>query len=162
MTNVGLAPETFAALKGRWEPVYRSQLHYLVTWTTRGRKSVLKTRHVRALQELIPSLCDEREIALVELAVAEDHVHVLFGLRPAQSVASAVREMKGKAGMTLLANYPELRVWLGGNIVWDERYAVETVSPVRLERVRERLRSIHREANELLDPEAQAPIARAS
>ena len=138
-----LAPEVNEALLGRWEPVYRSQLHYQVTWSTRGRKPVLKDRHVQAIHALVEQVCEERDISLVEVAVAQDHVHVLFGLRPAQSVASAVRELKGRTGMTLMARFPELRVWLGGNLVWDERYAVETVSPARLQRTQARLRTIH-------------------
>ena len=35
------------------------------------------------------------------------------------------------------------RVWLGGNLMWDERYAVETVSPARLAKVQTRLRALH-------------------
>jgi REP element-mobilizing transposase RayT len=73
-----------------------------------------------------------------------DHVHALFGLRPAQSVASAVRELKGRTSMSLMAQFPELRVWLRGNLVWDERYAVETVSPLRIDALRERLEQRHR------------------
>lgn len=138
-----LAPEIEAALKGRWEPVYRSQLHYLVTWSTRGRRPVLRDRHIQALQALIQQCASERDMTLLEVAAGSDHAHVLFGLRPSQSVASAVREMKGRAGMELLARFPELRVWLRGNLVWDERYAVETVSPARLDAVRSRLRSLH-------------------
>ena len=138
-----LAPAVSAALRGRWEPLYRSQLHYLVTWYTRGRRPVLKDRHRSLLGEMVSDLCDERGITLLEISAAQDHVHVLFGLRPAQSVASAIRELKGKVGMTLMARFPELRVWLAGNLVWDERYSVETVSPVRLERVRTKLRSLH-------------------
>jgi len=34
-------------------------------------------------------------------------------------------------------------VWLGGNLAWDEHYAVETVSHARVERVREVLRARH-------------------
>jgi len=138
-----LSPETNAALLGRWEPVYRSQLQYLVTWSTRGRKPVLKSRHLDTLHDLIPAVCEERGIALLDAATAQDHAHVLFGLRPAQSVASAVREIKGRTGLALIERHPELRVWLGGNIVWDERYAVETVSPTRLPRVQARLRALH-------------------
>jgi putative transposase len=138
-----LGEKVNAALLGRWEPVYRSQLHYLVTWSTRGRKPVLKDRHLAMLGEMVAALCDERGIALLEVAAAQDHVHVLFGLRPAQSVASAVRELKGRTGMALLSRFPELRVWLGGNLMWDERYAVETVSPARLPKVQSRLRTLH-------------------
>jgi putative transposase len=138
-----MAPEVQEALVGRWEPVYRSQLHYKITWTTRGRRPVLRDRHVFALQELVRRTCDERGFTLLEVFAGPDHVHVLIGLRPSQSVATAVREMKGRTGVDLMARFPELRVWLGGHLMWDERYAVETISPVRLDRVRERLRTLH-------------------
>jgi len=140
-----MTPEVHEALMGRWEPVYRSQLHYLITWSTRGRRPVLRDRHVHALQELVRQTCDERGFSLLEVQAGTDHVHILLALRPAQSVASAVRELKGRASMDLMSRFPELRVWLGGNLVWDERYSVETVSPARLERVRERLRVLHAE-----------------
>ena len=141
--NDELAPELSQAIRGRWEPIYRSQLHYLVTWSTRGRRPVLKTRHVRAVQDLIRHACEERGHSLLDVAAGPDHVHVLMALRPSQSVASVVRELKGLTGLALLAQFPELRVWLGGNLAWDERYAVETVSAMRVERVRERLRALH-------------------
>lgn len=146
-----LAPEVSAALHGRWEPVYRSQLHYLVSWTTRGRKPVLKDRHLAVLGDMVTALCEERDIVLLEIAAAQDHIHLLFGLRPAQSVASAVRELKGKTGLALMTRFPELRVWLGGNLVWDERYAVETVSPARLPKVQSRLRRLHVPADRLAE-----------
>ena len=138
-----LTPHVSAALLRRWEPLCRSQLHYLVTWSTRGRRPVLKERHQSLLGDRVSALCEERGITLLETAVAQDHVHVLIGLRPAQSVASAVRELKGTTGMELMARFPELRVWLGGNLTWDERYAVETVSPARLEKIQLRLRALH-------------------
>lgn len=144
-----LAPHVNAALLGRWEPLCRSQLHYLVTWSTRGRRPVLKDRHLALLGEMVADLCAERGFTLLEASAAQDHVHVLLALRPAQSVASAVRELKGKTGMALMSRFPELRVWLGGNLVWDERYAVETVSPARLGKVQARLRALHAPPDEL-------------
>jgi len=147
--NHDLAPELKEELLGRWEPVYRSQLHYLVTWSTRGRRPVLKERHAIALKELIQQTCDERGFNLIESAVAHEHVHVLIGLGPTQSVASAVREIKGPTGLSLLTQFPELRVWLRSNLLWDERYAVETVSGPRLERMRDRLRAMHGPDEEL-------------
>lgn len=154
-----LAPQVKQALSNRWETVYRSQLHYLVTWNTRGRRPVLKDRHIDALKQLVRNTCDERDYELVDVLVGPDHVHVLFGLRPAQSVASAVREMKGRTSMALMTQYPELRVWLRGNLVWDERYAVETVSTLRIEALRERLAHTHRG---LLDAESPHDWAQAS
>jgi REP element-mobilizing transposase RayT len=141
-----LAPEIRDKLLHRWEPMYRSRLHYLVTWSTRGRRPVLRERHAQALEALIRRACEERGHSLLEVAAGTDHVHVLVALKPSQSIASVIRELKGRTGVALLSDFPELRVWLRGNLVWDERYAVETVSPSRLEHVGERLRSTHPQA----------------
>jgi REP element-mobilizing transposase RayT len=149
MSITNLAPEVQKSLLVRWAPVYRSQLHYLVTWGTRGRRSVLRDRHVEAIEKQLESLCAERGISLLEVAAGNDHVHVLFALKPTQSVASVVRQLKGATGVSLLERFPELRVWLGGNLLWEERYAVETVSGPRVERVRARLRVQHGAHEEL-------------
>ena len=141
--NRKLASEVDEELRGRWEPVYRSQLHYLVSWSTRGRRPVLRSRHARTLHDLIQQSCDELGFALVEFAAAPEHVHVMLGLGPTQSVASAVRQLKGRTGLALLEAYPELRVWLRGNLIWDEPYSVETVSGMRVQKVCERLRALH-------------------
>lgn len=148
-----LTPRVHEALNRQWEPVYRSCLHYLVGWSTRARKPVLRERHVAKLRELIPALCDERGIDVLEVSASRDRVQLLFGLRPTHSVATAVREIKSRAGLELLSLFPELRVWLGGNLMWDDRYSVETVSATRLEQARESLR-FGRDPNE--------PLARAS
>lgn len=141
--NQLLTPEVESSLKNRWEPVYRSQLHYMVTWNTRGRRPLLRDRHSRSLQALLTRTCEERGILPVEFAVGPDHVHLLLGLNPSHSVASVIRELKGRSGLALLAEFPELRVWLRGNLIWDERYVAETVSAAQVARMRERLRAIH-------------------
>ena len=138
-----LAPEVHESLMVRWEPVYRSRLHYLVTWGTRGRKSVLRQRHIQALETKLQRICAERGLDLREVSAGTDHVHVLVALKPSHSVASIIRELKGRTAMELLETFPELRVWLRSNLLWDERYSVETVSAPRVERVRNRLRALH-------------------
>jgi REP element-mobilizing transposase RayT len=110
---------------------------------------VLRERHVRVLEELLQRTCDDRGFTLLETTAGSDHVHILVGLRPTQSVASVIRELKGRTGMALIDGFPELRVWLRGNLTWDERYTVETVSAARLERVRARLRALHGPLDEL-------------
>ncbi len=154
--ELDLAPQVKDALMDRWEPVYRSQLHYLVTWSTRGRRPVLKERHLESLHRLIEQACEDRGYELIEVVSGHDHVHVLMALRPTQSIASAVREMKGRTTMTLMLDHPELRVWMRGNLLWDERYAVETVSPLRLEKTRARLAHTHRNPSDPMHSEAWA------
>jgi REP element-mobilizing transposase RayT len=138
-----LAPEIEASLLRRWEPLQRNQLHYLVTWGTRGRRPVLRERHARALDRAVRTLCTDRGIPLLEICAGNDHVHLLLSLHATRSVASVVRELKGSTAMSLLGAFPELRVWLRSNLLWDERYSVEMVGPPRVEAVRARLRALH-------------------
>ena len=144
-----LAPAVQASLLRKWEPVNRTQLHYLVTWSTRGRRPALRERHAQALESSLRQLCLDRGIPLLELSTGSDHVHVLLALKPTQSVASAVRELKGSTGMSLMARFPELRVWLRSNLLWDERYSIELVGQARLVAVRARLRALHSSADDL-------------
>ena len=144
-----LAPEVQASLLVRWEPIHRNQLHYLVTWGTRGRKAALRDRHVRAIENELRTICHDRGIPLLEVCAGADHVHVLLALKATQSVASVVRELKGRTGMSLIGRFPELRVWLRSNLMWDERYSIEMVSQSRLEPVRARLRALHGSHEEL-------------
>jgi putative transposase len=130
-------------LIGRWEPVYRSQLHYLVSWSTRDRRALLRDGHARTLRRLVEQVCEERGHTLLEVSAGADHVHLLMALRPTHSVSSVVRELKSRTGVLLLSRFPELRAWLRGSLLWDERYTVETVSAVRVEGVRDRLRALH-------------------
>jgi putative transposase len=138
-----LSPEINETLTLRWEPIYRCQLHYLLTWSTRGRRPGLKERHAQTINELMHQIAAERGYSVLAVTTGSDHVHVLLAIRPAQSIAGVVRELKGRTGVELLTRYPELRVWLRGNLSWDERYAVETVSAARLDRVRDRLLALH-------------------
>ncbi len=144
-----LAPEVQASLLRQWEPLNRNQLHYLVTWSTRGRRAALRDRHVQALDAELRGICAARGIPLLEVCAGADHVHLLLGLKPTHSIASVVRELKGRTGMSLMARHPELRVWLRSNLMWDERYSVEIVSQPRLEPVRARLRVLHGGPEEL-------------
>jgi REP element-mobilizing transposase RayT len=144
-----LAPEVQASLLKQWEPINRNQLQYLVTWSTRGRRAALRERHVRALDGELRSICRERGIPLLEVCAGPDHVHVLLSLKATQSLASVVRELKGCTGMSLMSRFPELRVWLRSNLLWDERCSVEMVSHLRLEPVRARLRALHGSHEEL-------------
>jgi putative transposase len=144
-----LAPEVQASLLRQWEPINRSQLHYLVTWSTRGRRAALRDRHARALDQELRTICAERGIPLLEVCTGTDHVHVLLALKSTQSLASVVRELKGRTGMSLINRFPELRVWLRSNLLWDERYSMEMVSQTRLQPVRARLRALHGAHEEL-------------
>jgi len=64
--------------------------------------------------------------------VLADRVHLILSLRPTDCAASVVRELRGRSALALLRELPELRVALGGNLLWGETYGISTVSPGKL------------------------------
>lgn len=119
-------------LAPHWAPLCVSRLHYHVTWPTRGRKAVLQGRRVEAVRSALQVLARERGVKLETVAVLADRVHLILSLRPTDCAASVVRELRGRSALALLRELPELRVALGGNLLWGETYGISTVSPGKL------------------------------
>ena len=132
---------TGRGLDGGWQPVCIARLHYHITWSTRAKAAVLTGKRVEALKGILAGLCQERGIHLQATAVTPSHVHLVVSLRPSQLAATAVRELKGRSALALLRQCPDLRVALGGHLVWNDRYALATVSPRQLARLTERIAS---------------------
>jgi putative transposase len=118
-----------ADLGPHWIPRCVAQLVYHVTWTTRGKKPVLTGRRVKALREVLSALVNERGVRMEAIGVLPDRVHLLLTLRPTDCAASVVRELRGRSALRLFQELPELRVALGGNLLWNETYGIATVSP---------------------------------
>lgn len=123
---------TFDLPASHWVPLCVSRLHYHVTWTTRGRKPVLVGRRADAARAVLGLLAQERGVRLEGVAVLPDRVHLIVSLRPTDCAATVVRELRGRSALRLLRELPELRVALGGHLVWGETYGVSTVSPGKL------------------------------
>jgi putative transposase len=132
-------------LPPHWSPVCVSRLHYHVSWFTRERRTVLTGERIGALEAILSTLSEDLGIRLEAVAVLPEKVHLLLSLRPSDSAGSIVRELKGRSALDLLARRPELRVSLGGNLVWNETYGISTVSPGNLDRRRARLERIQRD-----------------
>ena len=125
-----------------WQPVCIARLHYHLTWSTRGKSPVLVGKRALALRSILADLCQERGFLLQAIAVTPAQVRLVVSLRPSQLAASVVRELKGRSALTLLRQCPDLRVALGGNLAWNDRYAMATVSPRQLPRLTEKLKNL--------------------
>ena len=125
-----------------WMPVCVARLHYHLTWSTRGKAPVLVGNRVATLRAIVDALCKERGIQLQAMAVTPSQVRLVVSLRPSQLAASVVRELKGRSALALLRQCPDVRVSLGGNLAWNDRYAMATVSPRQLPRLTAKLRNL--------------------
>lgn len=128
-----------AELPTHWSRLCVSRLHYQVTWFTRGRRHVLTPDRADVLTAILHDLVRPLGAHIEALSVHPDRVRLLLSVPPSESVGSVVRELKGRSALQLLDRRPDLRIHLGGHLVWSETYGVSTVSPHGLARRKARL-----------------------
>jgi len=72
------------------------------------RKKVLVGDVATDLDALIREKCAEKEWEIRELAIQPDHVHLFVQVRPTDSAAEVVRQVKGYSSHALRHRFPEL------------------------------------------------------
>jgi putative transposase len=68
-----------------------------------------------------------------EMAIQDDHVHIIIQLPPRVSVAEAVQIIKGGTSRVLRKEFPEMEEFLWGYSFWADGYFAETVGQVNEE-----------------------------
>ena len=64
------------------------------------------------------------------MSIQNDHVHLLIQLQPNDSVAEAVRILKGGTSRIIRKEFPELEEFLWGDSFWADGYFAESIGHV--------------------------------
>jgi putative transposase len=62
-------------------------------------------------EEVISEICDDMGIEIIEMAVAEDHVHLFIEYPPKYSQSEIANRIKGKSSRILRKEFPHLVKW---------------------------------------------------
>ena len=78
---------------------------------------------------IITKICNDNDFEIVEINTDEDHVHLLLGLSPQDSIPVVMKTLKGVSARLLNAKHRDLiqKQLLGGHI-WSPSYYVATTS----------------------------------
>ena len=131
--------------------IYRCDYH--IVFVPKYRFRILSGDVAERVERDIRTLCEWREVQVLELSVQADHVHLACSIPPKISVSTFVGFLKGKLAIKLFKSYPALKkkpYW--GNHFWARGYFVTTFG-VDAEIVRRYVR--HQEEREKEDEEYQ-------
>jgi putative transposase len=64
---------------------------------------------------------------LHELAIQEDHVHMLIQINPKNSISHVVNMLQGGSSRAIRLEFPELEEFLWGDSFWADGYFAESV-----------------------------------
>lgn len=113
--------------------VYSCKYH--VVWCPKYRRKVLVNGVDARLKVLIPKICEEHEIDLIEMEVMPDHVHLLVEVDPQFGIHKAVKQIKGRTSRILRDEFDFLRSRLP--TLWTNSYFVSTVGGAPLSEIKQ-------------------------
>ena len=104
-------------------------IHFI--WSTKNRQPLLIQNIRLKLYDYIREICTELNYYLDFINGVEDHVHLLMGLHTSDTIADMAKNIKGKSWKwmrdeCLLEEY----------FSWQDGYAVYSVSPSDVQRIR--------------------------
>ncbi len=115
-------------------PKYRKLTHvvyqcdYHIVWAPKYRYRVLTGAIKELVEKDIKTLCEWKEVEVLELSVQADHIHLVCSVPPKLSISAFMGFLKGKLAIKLFKSYPALKqkpYW--GNHFWARGYFINTV-----------------------------------
>lgn len=113
--------------------VYSCKYH--VVWCPKYRRKVLVREVEQRLKALIFSICENRQVEIIELEIMPDHVHLLCEVDPQYGVHKVIKEIKGATSRLLRQEFKHLTTKLP--TLWTNSYFVSTVGGAPLEVIRQ-------------------------
>ena len=118
----------------------KHRLQYHLVWIPKYRKRVLRGKIVIRLKKLLYEACRMNKWWISEMAIQEDHLHIVVQVPPRYSVAEVVQIFKGGTSRVIRKEHPELEEYLWGDSFWADGYFAETVGQVKEDVVKKYIR----------------------
>ena len=100
---------------------------YHIVFAPKFRRKVFYGEKRREIGEILRTLCNWKQVNIVEAEVCPDHVHMLVSIPPKLSVSQFMGYLKGKSAMMIFEYHANLKYKFGNRHFWADGYYVSTV-----------------------------------
>ncbi len=100
-----------------------TQIHIQVIFAVQDRLSLINNLWEERLYRYISGVIQNRGHKLLAINGMPDHVHILFGMRPSQSLSDLMRDVKGNSSFWINDNN-----LVAGRFSWQEGYGAFSYS----------------------------------
>ena len=114
---------------------------YHVWFSTKRRKQALEGELGDDVRQLLVEIAERARIQLLVAEMAGDHVHLLVALSGAQTLSSAMHQLKGASARFLFLKYPELKIDTGHSSFWQKGYGWRKIERAEAPAVRHYIRT---------------------
>jgi len=107
-----------------------TQIHIHAIFSVQNRESLISEIWEQRLYKYITGIIQNHEHKLLAINGISDHLHILFGMRPSQSLSDLMRDVKGDSSQWINENK-----FVKGKFSWQEGYGAFSYSKSQIHRV---------------------------
>ena len=107
-----------------------TQIHIQAVFAVQNRKSLIDDEWKDDLYKYITAIIQNNDHKMLQINGMPDHVHILFGLRPVQSISELMKQVKQDSSKWINQNK-----LARGKFSWQEGYGAFSYSKSQLPRV---------------------------
>lgn len=107
-----------------------TQIHIHVIFTVQNRESLIANEWKTELYKYITGIIQKQQHKLLAINGMPDHIHILFGMRPNQSLSELMQDVKGSS-----SKWINEKRFVKGKFSWQEGYGAFSYSKSQLNQV---------------------------
>jgi REP element-mobilizing transposase RayT len=96
-----------------------SQIHIQVVFAVQNRESLIGSKWKNELYQYLVGIIQNHHHKVIAINGMPDHVHILIGLRPSQSISDLMQKVKGDS-----SKWINRKGFVLGKFSWQEGYGV--------------------------------------
>lgn len=100
---------------------------YHIVFAPKYRRKVFYGQKRLEIGAILRSLCEWKEVNIVEAEICPDHVHMLVEIPPKLSVSGFMGYLKGKSSILIYQKYANMKFKYRNREFWCRGYYVDTV-----------------------------------
>ena len=95
---------------------------YHVVFAPKYRRKVFYGEKKEAIRDIIRTLCQWKEVEIIEEEICPDHIHLLLSIPPKISVSSFMGYLKGKSSLMIFQKYGNMKFAYRNREFWYKGY----------------------------------------
>ena len=99
---------------------------YHIVFAPKYRRKVFFGQKRKEIGAILRSLCEWKQVEIIEAEVCPDHIHMLVKIPPKLSVASFVGFLKGKSSILIYQKVANMKFKYRNREFWCRGYYVDT------------------------------------
>jgi REP element-mobilizing transposase RayT len=100
-----------------------------------------RARSMTSSRRTSGEVAERRDIRIVEMQTAFDHIHLLLDIRVEQNLSIVMHDLKGATARAVFLRFPDLRMDMESNSFWQKSFGFRRVPPEQVRTVRQYVRN---------------------